>query len=180
VVRTRVGYAGGRKQNPTYYNLGDHTETVQVDYDPAQTSYEQLLAVFWATHNSCAQTGSRQYMSAVFYANDTQKKIALETRDREQARRRARIATEILPVEAFYVAEDYHQKYLLREEASLMREFQAMYPGPKDFRNSTAAARVNGYLGGHGSEQMIRKEIDQLGLSPEARQRLLHVWERGR
>jgi peptide-methionine (S)-S-oxide reductase len=180
VVRTRVGYAGGRKQNPTYYNLGDHTETVQVDYDAAQTSYEQLLAVFWATHNPCAQTGSRQYMSAVFYHNDAQKKLALETRDREQARQRARIATKILPVETFYVAEDYHQKYVLREEASLMREFQAMLPDPKDFRNSTAAARVNGYLGGHGSKEMIQKEIDKLGLSPEARQTLLRVWERGR
>jgi peptide-methionine (S)-S-oxide reductase len=180
VVRTRVGYAGGRKQNPTYSNLGDHTEAVQVDYDPAQTSYEQLLAVFWATHNPCAQTGSRQYMSAVFYDNDAQKKLALQTRDRQQARRGTPIATKILPVEAFYVAEDYHQKFLLREEASLIREFAAMYPDPKDFRNSTAAARVNSYLGGHGSKQMIEKEIDQLGLSPEARQRLLRAWERGR
>ena len=179
MVRTRVGYAGGRKQNPTYYDLGDHTETVQVDYDPAQTSYEQLLAVFWATHNPCARNGSRQYMSAVFYHNDAQKKLALKTRDREQARRCAPIATKILPVERFYVAEDYHQKYLVREEASLMREFQAMYPDTKDFRNSTAAARVNSYLGGHGSKQMIEREIDQLGLSPESRQRLLRVWERG-
>jgi peptide-methionine (S)-S-oxide reductase len=175
VVRTRVGYTGGRKKNPTYYNLGDHTETVQVDYDPGQTSYEQLLAVFWATHNPCAQDGNRQYMSAVFYHNDAQKKLALETRDREAATRGTRIATEVLPATAFYGAEDYHQKYLLRGKASLMREFQAMYPDPKDFRNSTAAARVNGYLGGHGSEAMIRKEIDQLGLSPEARQTLLRL-----
>ena len=179
MVRTRVGYAGGRKQNPTYYNLGDHAESVQVDYDPAQTSYEQLLAVFWATRNHCAQEGSRQYMSAVFYRNDVQKKLALETRDREQARRSAHIATEVLPEMGFYVAENYHQKYLLRHEASLMREFQSMYPDPRDFMNSTAAARVNGYLGGHGSMEMIRKETDQFGLSTEARQRLLRVWERG-
>jgi peptide-methionine (S)-S-oxide reductase len=175
VVRTRVGYAGGRKQSPTYHSLGDHTETVQVDFDPAQTSYEELLEVFWATHNPCAQAGVRQYMSAVFYHNDAQKKLALETRDREAAKRGTRIATEVLPATAFYVAEDYHQKYLLRGKASLMREFQAMYPDPKDFRNSTAAARVNGYLGGHGSEEMIRKEIDQLGLSSESRKALLRL-----
>jgi peptide-methionine (S)-S-oxide reductase len=175
-----VGYAGGRKHNPTYFNLGDYTETVQVDYDPAQTSYEQLLAVFWATHNPCADNGSGQYMSAVFYDNGKQRKLALQTRDREQAQTGVPIATKILPVEAFYIAEDYHQKFLLREEARLMREFAAMYPDPKDFRNSTAAARVNSYLGGHGSKQMIEKEIDQLGLSPEARQRLLRAWERGR
>jgi methionine-S-sulfoxide reductase len=175
-----VGYAGGTKQNPSYYNLGDHTETVQVDYDPAQTSYERLLAVFWATHNSCAQNGTRQYMSAVFYHDDAQKKLALESLDREQAKRGARVTTEILPVKVFYVAEDYHQKYLLREEASPMKDFKAMYPGPKDFMNSTAAARVNGYLGGHGSEEMIRKEIDRLGLSPQSAQTLVRLWKRAR
>jgi peptide-methionine (S)-S-oxide reductase len=180
VVRTRVGYTGGTKQNPTYYHLGDHTETVQVDYDPAQTSYERLLAVFWATHNSCAQSGVRQYMSAVFYHNDAQKMVALKTRDREQAKRGVRIATEILPATEFYVAEDYHQKYLLREEASLMKEFKTMYPDPEDLMNSTAAARVNGYLGGHGSEEMIRKEIDRLGLSPQSAQTLLRLWRRAR
>jgi peptide-methionine (S)-S-oxide reductase len=178
VVRTRVGYTGGTKQNPTYYHLGDHTETVQVDYDPAQTSYERLLAVFWATHNSCAQSGVRQYMSAVFYHNEAQKMVALKTRDREQAKRGVRIATEILPATVFYVAEDYHQKYLLRSETSLMTEFRAMYPDTKDFTNSTAAARVNGYLGGHGSKEMVDKEIDKLGLSPEARQTLLRLHER--
>ena len=55
-----------------------------------------------------------------------------------------------------------------------------MYPDSKDFMNSTAAVRVNGYLAGHGSEEMIRHEIDQLGLSPEARQLLLRLWQRAR
>jgi peptide-methionine (S)-S-oxide reductase len=180
VVRTRVGYAGGAKQDPTYRDLGDHTESVQVDYDPAQTSYERLLAVFWATHNACAVSDSRQYMSAVFYHNEAQKKLALDTRAREQSKRSDRITTAILPVKAFYVAEDYHQKYLLREEAGLIKEFSAMYPNPRDFMNSTAAARVNGYLGGHGSKEMLRKEIEQLGLSPDAQQTLLQRWERAR
>jgi peptide-methionine (S)-S-oxide reductase len=54
-----------------------------------------------------------------------------------------------------------------------------MYPGPAGLRDSTAAARVNAYLGGHGSREMIQKEIAQLGLSPAARQRLLQYWERG-
>jgi peptide-methionine (S)-S-oxide reductase len=180
VLRTRVGYAGGQKKNPSYYNLGDHTETVQVDYDPSQTSYARLLAVFWATPNRCALDGDRQYMSAIFYHNDAQKKLALESRDRESGKTGTRIATEILPATEFYVAEDYHQKYALRQETSLMSEFRAMYPDAKDFMNSTAAARVNGYLAGHGSEKMIRQEIDQLGLSPEARQMLLRLWQRAR
>jgi len=153
--------------------LGDHAETVEVDYDPGQLSYEQLLAFFWAAHNPCAGHGSRQYMSAVFYHNDAQKELTLDCLAREQATRGTRIVTEVLPVTTFYVAEDYHQKYLLRAQASLMKEFRAMYPDPKDFMNSTAATRVNGYLGGNGSKEMIRKEIDQLGLSPEGKSTLL-------
>jgi methionine-S-sulfoxide reductase len=175
-----VGYAGGEKRNPTYYDLGDHTETVQVDYDPTQTSYEGLLAVYFSRHNGCAADGSRQYMSAVFYHNDTQRKLALDIRDHERAKRGASGAAQILPMQTFYVAEDYHQKYVLRQDASLMKEFKAMYPDPKDFMNSTAAARINGYLVGHGSKELIQKEIDQLGLSPEARQRLFGLWDRRR
>jgi methionine-S-sulfoxide reductase len=175
-----VGYTGGRSQNPTYQDIGDHTESVQLDYDPTQTSYAQLLRVFWATPNSCAVSGSRQYMSAVFYHNETQKKLALESRHRESAAKGVPVTTEILPAGMFYLAEDYHQKYLLRDETTLNREFQAMYPDAKDFMNSTAAARVNGYLAGHGTEAMIQSEIDRLGLSPEAKQTLLHLWKHAR
>jgi peptide-methionine (S)-S-oxide reductase len=85
-----------------------------------------------------------------------------------------------LPAGTFYVAEDYHQKYLLRDESSLYREFETMYPDAKDFMNSTAAARVNGYLGGHGSEAMIQHDIERLGLSAEARNTLLRRWKRAR
>ena len=177
MVRTRVGYAGGRKQSPTYDDLGDHTETVQVDFDPATTSYERLLAVFLAADNPCARAGTRQYMSAVFYHNEAQKKSALEALRRAEARG-APVAAAVLPVGTFYLAEDYHQKYLLRQEAGLLKEVRAMYPDPKGFLNSTAAARINGYLGGHGPREMLQKEIDQLGLSPAARQRLLRIWER--
>jgi len=55
VIRTRVGYAGGSTNNPTYYNLGDHSETVQIDYDPTRISYEELLEVFWDSHNPTTQ-----------------------------------------------------------------------------------------------------------------------------
>lgn len=172
MVRTRVGYAGGQKLNPTYHDLGDHTESVQIDFDPKQVSYAELLDLFWKTHNPCAARGSRQYMSAVFYQNDRQKELALKTRDREATRRRAPVTTAILPLVHFYLAEDYHQKYLLRSQPDLRRDFEAMYPDPKDFVASTAAARVNGYLGGNGSPARLDKEIDRFGLSPQGRKAL--------
>jgi peptide-methionine (S)-S-oxide reductase len=73
------------------------------------------------------------------------------------------------------LAEDYHQKYHLRQQRNLMQEFKGIYPQNDDFVNSTAAARVNGYLGGYGSPQELEAVIDQLGLSPAGRQFLLSM-----
>jgi len=70
VVRTRVGYTGGSTKNPTYHSLGDHTETVQIDYDPTQISFEELLDVFWDSHRPTQRAWSRQYMAAVFFHNE--------------------------------------------------------------------------------------------------------------
>ena len=171
-MRTRVGYAGGRKKNPTYYRLGDHTETLQIDYDPTKISYEEILHIFWNTHYPDRRAWSRQYMSAVFYHNEEQKKIALQTKDRHQAKLGRQIFTEMEPLSHFYLAEDYHQKYILRQNRHLMKEFKAIYPDDNDFVNSTAAARINGYLAGYGTPAALETELDALGLSPEGKKTL--------
>jgi peptide-methionine (S)-S-oxide reductase len=175
VVRTRVGYAGGATKDPTYYNLGDHTETIQIDYDPTQISYEELLDVFWDSHNPVQRPWSRQYMSVVFYHNDEQKRLAMETRDSEAAKIQGEIFTEIVPASEFYLAEAYHQKYRLQQVPDLMKEFSAIYPDNDDFVASTAAARVNGYLGGYGTVEALQAELSSLGLSPEGSQKLLDI-----
>ena len=175
VVRTRVGYTGGTKDNPTYRSLGDHTETLEIEFDPERISYEELLGVFWAGHDPTSRPYSRQYMAAAFYADEAQKEIALESLRREGEKRGATIQTKILPLAKFHPAEDYHQKYYLRRHGGLMREFRAMYPQENDFTSSTAAARVNGFLAGYGSAQQLQKEIDSYGLSPEGRKKLLDV-----
>ena len=112
-------------------------------------------------------------MSAIFYHNDEQRKLALETKAFEEKQRNKKIQTEIVPFDKFYLAEDYHQKYELRGNSDLMREFKAMYPRDLDFINSTAAARVNGYLGGYGSPEEMKATIENLGLSTAAQERLL-------
>jgi methionine-S-sulfoxide reductase len=175
VVRTRVGYTGGRKPSPTYHDLGDHTETLQIDYDPTRLSFAQVLDLFWQGHNPTAQSWHRQYMSALFYHTEEQKQLALQTRDREAAKWGRPITTEILPAAEFYRAEDYHQKYLLQHRFELMKEFAAMYPDMRDFTDSTAAARVNGYLGGNGSRETLEQEIEGFGLSSAGREALLRV-----
>jgi methionine-S-sulfoxide reductase len=172
-----VGFAGGTKKNPTYTSIGDHSETLQIDFDPSQTSYQKLLEVFWANHNPCSTPYSRQYMSAIFYHNDQQKKLATESRDREQARRKQKILTVIAPLTEFTLAEDYHQHYYLRQQRDLMREFNAMFPDAKAFANSTAAMRVNAYIDGYGSLDTLQKEIGSFGLSTEASKKVVETFK---
>jgi methionine-S-sulfoxide reductase len=175
VVRTRVGYAGGTTAAPTYQSIGDHSETIQIDYDPAQISYEKLLDVFWDSHSPATRAWSQQYASIVFYHSEEQKRLATETRGHEEAGQGGPIYTEIVPFSKFYMAEDYHQKYRLRQTPELMEELQAIYTDDSDFVNSTAAARLNGYMGGNGTQATLQSELDLLGLSADGSQRLLEV-----
>jgi peptide-methionine (S)-S-oxide reductase len=99
----------------------------------------------------------------------------LETKALEESRRNKKLQTEILPFDKFYFAEDYHQKYQLRHRRQLMAEFKAMYSRNIDFVNSTAAARVNGYVGGHGEPEQIAENIKSLGLSNAGQKRLLGI-----
>jgi peptide-methionine (S)-S-oxide reductase len=175
VVRTRVGYTGGLKSQPSYYDLGDHTETVRIDYDPTRISYRELLDIFWSVHDPTSNNRSVQYKKVVFYHNDEQRLLAEETREAKAREQGRPITTAVLPVTEFTPAEDYHQKYILRNDRQLAREYQAIYPDLMDFINSTAVSRVNGYLGGCGTPDQLSTELNDLGLSPDARERLKRV-----
>ncbi|MBN1399890.1 MAG: peptide-methionine (S)-S-oxide reductase [Anaerolineae bacterium] len=172
-MRTRVGYAGGSLADPTYYSLGDHSETIQIDYDPDQISYEQLLAVFWDSHSPYARSWSTQYASKIFYHDEKQREQAEASLRREEATTGRKIYTELAPFDRFYLAEDYHQKYYLRYEGDLVAELQAIYPQTRDFINSTAVARLNGFAGQWISEEQLEALLPQLGLSEEMGEKLL-------
>ncbi len=174
MIRTRVGYTGGNKENPTYRTLGDHTESIEVDYDPSIVSYADLLKVFWQGHDPGSRSWSRQYMSAIFYHSEEQKKLALESMKREEERTHGKIYTEISPASRFYRAEDYHQKYYLRQRPELIRELKAIYPSNEDFQDSTVAARLNGYLAIKGPHAAIQAELEGL-LPPEESKKLLDI-----
>jgi peptide-methionine (S)-S-oxide reductase len=173
VLRSTVGYTGGTTRNPTYHRLGDHTETVEIEYDPAVISYDELLGLFWRSHDASSQLWSRQYMSAIFYNDEEQKELAVATHNREAAKRGRRIYTEILPAGPFYRAEGYHQKYYLRMRPELVKATMSLYPAEDDFVNSRIAARLNGYLGGYLSLADLEIEISGLGLPGKENQRLL-------
>jgi peptide-methionine (S)-S-oxide reductase len=148
VVRTRVGYAGGTKTDPTYHALGDHTEALQVDFDPERRSYDDLLRTVFESHDPDSQVRKRQYQSAVFWATQEQRD-ALEAFLERSGRRADSIETRVEPIERFYLAENYHQKYSLRSDASLMEPFEEAGYDDERLRESPAAAKLNGAAAGY-------------------------------
>jgi peptide-methionine (S)-S-oxide reductase len=120
VLQTSVGYTAGHTPAPTYDQVCSHTtghaEAVEVWFDPAAVSYQELLRTFWQIHNPTTRNRQGldigdQYRSAIFFHSPGQETAALSSRDGEQAKHRRRIVTEIAPASAFYRAEEYHQRY---------------------------------------------------------------------
>lgn len=167
ILRTRVGYAGGTKSSPTYYRLGDHMETIQIDYDTEKVTYQDLLKIFLSSHDPSWKSPIRQYASAVLYHDADQEREAREALRKWETATGRKASTAVLPYTRFTLAEDYHQKYRLRAAPDLLRDMQGYYPDDLDFVNSTAAARINGYLGGYGSLEQFARERGGLGLSGE-------------
>ena len=161
--------------DPTYAQIGDHTESVQVDFDPRRISYAELLNIFWSSHRPTDHVWLRQYLNAIFYHTADQQRLAEAAKAAVAAKYAGTIRSELLPVRTFYPAETYHQKYNLKRRPELARELLRIYPDPKAFMDSTAAARLNGYLGGYGTAAQLAWEIDRLGLSPAARELLLEL-----
>jgi peptide-methionine (S)-S-oxide reductase len=123
VVSTSVGYTGGSFQNPSYHDVctgrTGHAESVEVVYDPARVSYDDLLRVFWENHdptqlNRQGPDWGPQYRSAIFYHTPEQEAVARASKEQleKSARYRRPVVTEITPASQFYKAEDYHQQYL--------------------------------------------------------------------
>lgn len=179
-----MGYTGGQKLNPTYHSLGDHAESLQVDFDPAQISYEQLLNIFWDSHNPTRGAWSKQYKAAVFVHNEEQARLSEASKVQITSEKTGRwfnrnINTEILPADTFYLAEDYHQKYLLQNSPRIWGEILEIYEDDMmGWINSTAAARLNGYVGGYASAAQLAEEIDSLGLSSPAQDYLWQIVQR--
>jgi peptide-methionine (S)-S-oxide reductase len=123
VTATRVGYTGGTTTNPTYKQVctdrTGHAEAVEVSYDPARVSYDDLLRVFWEIHDPTQRNRQgpdigTQYRSAIFYHDPEQESAARASKERLERSgvHKRPIVTEIVPAQTFYQAEDYHQQYL--------------------------------------------------------------------
>lgn len=121
VLNTRVGYTGGENDDPTYRNHPGHAEAIEIEFDPALTSYRDLLEFFFQIHDPT--TRDRQgndlgssYRSEIFYTSDEQRRVALDTIEDVNASGLwpGRVVTEVTPAAAFWEAEPEHQDYLER------------------------------------------------------------------
>jgi peptide-methionine (S)-S-oxide reductase len=158
VLRTRVGYCGGTTPHPTYHDIGDHTESVEIDYDPRKLSYAKLVEFYASGPSIGGAAWARQYRNAIFYHGETQHRLAVAATAGKQV--------DVEPYAQFTLAEDYHQKYSL-QNSRLAGEFAGV-----DLVNSTAAARVNGYLDGYGDKEAFSANLDRLGLTSDGQQLL--------
>ena len=132
VVSTIVGYTGGAAENPTYEEVSTgrtgHAEAIEVVYDPAKISYAGLLDAFWRTidptdsRGQFADVGS-QYRTAVFYHDEEQRKLAVESKEKmaKSGKFDGPVVTEITPASKFYAAEEYHQKYYVKNAGHYSR-----------------------------------------------------------
>ncbi|WP_262180881.1 peptide-methionine (S)-S-oxide reductase MsrA [Haloarcula laminariae] len=166
VVRTRVGYAGGTETEPSYYALGDHTEVVQVEYDPETVAYEDLLDVFWANHDPFGGAHKRQYRGVVLAHDEAQRAAAEASAAALEDRTGQPVGTAIEALDSFTLAEDYHQKYELRSTPVLGDELEDVY-GPA-LVDSTVAARLNGFVAGHGDADRRASLLAAVELTPAA------------
>jgi peptide-methionine (S)-S-oxide reductase len=120
ITKTVVGYAGGHTANPTYEDVctdqTGHAETIQITFDPSKITYAQLLDIFWSVHDPTTlnQQGAdegTQYRSIILYQSQEQKQLAEASKKAEEAKLGKPVTTEIVPLTAFYPAEEYHQDY---------------------------------------------------------------------
>ena len=154
--------------------MGDHSEAVEIDFDPARIGYDRLLDIFWKGHDPFSNSWARQYKTAIFYHGEEQRRWAKASKKHIEEKTGRRVVTEIVPASAFHLAEGYHQKYMLQGNPGIADELRVYYPDDTRFTASMAAARLNGYLGGHGTLKQLKAEIVSLGLSPGSSRML---WE---
>jgi peptide-methionine (S)-S-oxide reductase len=123
VVSTTSGYTGGQKKNPTYEEVSaggtGHAESVEVTYDPAKVSYQQLLQVFWhnvdpLTRDAQFCDHGHQYRTAIFYRGEQERRLAEASKQQVEKQLGKPVVTEIVPASTFYPAEEYHQDYYVK------------------------------------------------------------------
>ncbi|MBO0581819.1 peptide-methionine (S)-S-oxide reductase [Clostridium botulinum] len=177
VVKTYVGYTGGNTLFPTYNSIGDHLETLEVYYDSSKIAFENLLTIFEENHNYIVRPNLLQYYSAIFYNNENEKELCLDWKKNKKEELKTEVLTKISPIEKFYYAEFYHQKYYVQLEPVIMSNLRSKFSTGNDLISSPLCHKLNAYLAVYGSLKELNKEIEDFNLSEDAKNRLLSIVE---
>lgn len=174
VLRTRVGFAGGTSPKPTYRHMGDHTEAVEIDFDPAVISYEELLRTFWQNHYpNRGNYKGRQYISLIRYRGQEQRAAINKVKKEMEKGLGEAIETDIAAFEDFTLADARHQKYYLKRYPHTLEQLQDLLPKPEHLVDSTFAARLNGFVKGYGKLRLLKDEIAAWDIAEENKEILL-------
>ncbi|GAE01929.1 methionine-S-sulfoxide reductase [Clostridium botulinum] len=177
VIKTYVGYTGGSTLFPTYNSIGDHLETVEIYYDSSKITFEDLLMVFEKNHNYTTRPNLLQYNSAILYNNENEKELCLNWMKSKEEELTKEVLTKISPIEKFYYAEFYHQKYYVQLEPVIMSNLRSKFSTGNDLISSPLCHKLNAYLAGYSSLKNLNKEIKDFNLSKDAKNRLLSIVE---
>ena len=174
VLRTRVGFSGGTAPSPSYRKMGDHTETVEVDFNPNLISYEEILLHFWRNHypNRDNYKG-RQYISLIRFHGLAQEQAVQKVKRQMELEIGEEIETDIAPFTGFTAAEERHQKYYLKRYPKALEQLTPLYPDPQLLADSTFAARLNGFVKGFGNREDLKLEITGWNIAPEYQEILI-------
>ncbi|EPY2273017.1 peptide-methionine (S)-S-oxide reductase [Clostridium sporogenes] len=176
-IKTYVGYTGGNTLFPTYNSIGDHLETVEIYYDSSKITFENLLMVFEKNHNYTTRPSLLQYNSAILYNNENEKELCLNWKKSKEEELTKEVLTKISPIEKFYYAEFYHQKYYVQLEPVIMSNLRSKFSTGNDLISSPLCHKLNAYLAGYGSLKELNNEIKDFNLSKDAKNRLLSIVE---
>lgn len=158
--------------------MGDHTESVSIDFDPKIVRYEDLLVRFWDSHNPARNHPGRQYRNVIFYRDSAQKAAAEASRGLAADQLGIaceEVKTHIVEATLFTYAEKYHQNYALTRTPEIRSVLEEAYPLLKDFADSAVATRLNAWLGSGWEidRDQVEKEIESFGLSDSLKRLVL-------
>ncbi|MCA1320650.1 peptide-methionine (S)-S-oxide reductase [Bacillus tianshenii] len=178
MIRTRVGYAGGTTPNPTYKLMADHTECLEVDFDPRIISFEEIVKHFWSSHNSSrGNYKGRQYLSLLLFHDAEQKEVIERVKESLEKSLAEKIDTEIAPYQGFTQAEERHQKYYLKRYPKAMERLISCYETHEQLVDATLVARLNSFVKGYGTLASLKEEMAGWDILVETRVKLVELMD---
>ncbi|SDX92744.1 peptide-methionine (S)-S-oxide reductase [Paenibacillus sp. CF384] len=177
ITRTRVGYTGGTTDNPATRHAGDHTEMVEIEFDPAVVKLETILDLYWNSHKPANINNYRDrlYNSLILYRDQAQLSVIQEVMQKRGEQGSGVPDTELTPFSVFYPAEDRNQKYYLKRYPDAVDKLRTLFKTEDDLTNATLAARLNGIAKGFANMDTIIQDIRTWQISSEEQEEIIQL-----